>query len=73
MLISRRQEPITSSICIGVIILDLTREINILGVQFDNQLTLASHMKDEAERKLAYMKDEAERSARRLAYVRRTS
>lgn len=62
MFISRRQSTLTPSISVDGKTLDLTKEINILGVQFDNQLTFTSHVKDVAKR-----------AARKLACVRRIS
>lgn len=50
MLISRRQSPLTPSISVDGKTLDLTREISILGVQFDDQLTFTSLVKDVAKR-----------------------
>lgn len=50
LLISHRQDLLTPPITTERKRLNLTREISILGVQFDNHLTFTSHVKNVAKR-----------------------
>lgn len=61
MMILRRRNLLTPSISNEGKALDLTREISILSVHFDDQLAFTS-----------YVNDVAKRAGRKLACVRRT-